>query len=280
VEVKRKNGCLRAIGWIAVVLAWIILISAIVTALAVLFGVRDNIFRWFGMIGLPFGIMAFVQLYVIGKMILVATDVEYNTRVTAATVDNLNSTITELKESGRSNAAAIGSLSDSVGDVKTEVAPLAAAVAAATAAQQAQQKQLPPPPPEPDPEPAPDTEPLAAPDADVDADVTPEADAEADAEAEVEAVPEPEPDPVPASDDFTKLEGVGPKISGLLTDSGITTYEQLANTSADELGDILTNAGLRFANPESWPEQAKHAAAGDWDGLTEYQQSLRSGRTT
>ena len=283
-EVKRKNGCLRAIGWIAVVLAWIILISAIVTALAVLFGVRDNIFRWFGMIGLPFGIMAFVQLYVIGKMILVATDVEYNTRVTAATVDNLNSTLTELKESGRANAVAISSLSDSVGDVKTEVAPLAAAVAAATTAQQAQQKQLPPPPPEPDPEPAPDTEPLAAPEADADADDTPEA----DADAEVEAVPEPEPDPdpepepdpdpVPASDDFTKLEGVGPKISGLLADSGITTYEQLANTSTDELGDILTNAGLRFANPESWPEQAKYAAAGDWDGLAEYQQSLRGGR--
>lgn len=275
-EVKRKNGCLRAIGWIAVVLAWIILISAIVTALAVLFGVRDNIFRWFGMIGLPFGIMAFVQLYVLGKMILVATDVEYNTRVTAATVDNLNSTITELKESGRSNAAAISSLSDSVGDVKTEVAPLAAAVAAATAAQQAQQKQLPPPPPEPDPEPEPDTEPLAAPDAEADADDTPEA----DADAAVEAVPEPEPDPVPPSDDFTKLEGVGPKISGLLTDSGITTYEQLANTSADELGDILTNAGLRFANPESWPEQARFAADGDWDGLTAYQQTLRAGRTS
>lgn len=275
-EVKRKNGCLRAIGWIAVVLAWIILISAIVTALAVLFGVRDNIFRWFGMIGLPFGIMAFVQLYVLGKMILVATDVEYNTRVTAATVDNLNSTITELKESGRSNAAAISSLSDSVGDVKTEVAPLAAAVAAATAAQQAQQKQLPPPPPEPDPEPEPDTEPLAAPDAEADADDTPEA----DADAEVEAVPEPEPDPVPPSDDFTKLEGVGPKISGLLTDSGITTYEQLANTSADELGDILTNAGLRFANPESWPEQARFAANGDWDGLVAYQQTLRAGRTS
>ncbi len=68
-EVKRKYGCLRAIGWVAVVLAWIILISAIVTALAVLFGVNDNIFRWFGFTGLPFGILAFLQFYVIGKLI-------------------------------------------------------------------------------------------------------------------------------------------------------------------------------------------------------------------
>jgi len=269
VEVKRKNGCLRAIGWVAVVLAWIILISAIVTALAVLFGVRDNIFRWFGMAGLPFGLMAFVQLYVIGKMILVATDVEYNTRVAAATVDNLNSAITELKESGRTNAAAISSLSDSVGDVKTEVAPLAAAVAAATAAQKAQQQQLPPPSPEPDPEPESDTDSVDEPDAE----------ANTDAEADADPEPEPEPDPVPPSDDFTKLEGVGPKISGLLVESGITTYEQLSNTSVDQLSDILTNAGLRFANPESWPGQAKFSADGDWDGLAAYQQTLRSGRT-
>jgi len=256
------------------VLAWIILISAIVTAIAVYFGINHNIFRWLGFTGLPFGILAFLQLYVIGKLIILATDVEHNTRVASASVDNFNSSISDLKESGRSNAAAIGSLSGSVDGVKAEIAPLAAAVAAATVALQAKPQQLPPPPPEPEPEP--ESEPAPEPDPEPESATEPEAESEAESETvvdeDVESEADAEPEPEVASDDFTKLEGVGPKISGLLSENGITTYEQLANTSVDELGDVLTNAGLRFANPESWPEQAKYAASGDWDGLAEYQQ--------
>ncbi len=289
-EVKRKYGCLRVIGWIAIVLAWIILISAIIAAISVYFGVNHNIFRWLGFTSLPFGILAFIQLYVIGKLIVLATDVEYNTRVTAASVDNFNSGMSELKESGRSSAAAISALSGSVDGVQAEVEPLAAAVVAATAAtvaMQAKPEQLPPPPPPPEPElepeAAPEPEPEAEPVADEDADAEPADDADVDTEpatdADAEPEPEPEPEPVAVSDDFTKLEGVGPKISGLLNDNGITTYQQLADTSVEDLSGVLTDAGLRFANPESWPEQAKFAADGDWDGLAAYQQSLRGGRT-
>ena len=260
-EVKRKYGCLRAIGWIAQALAWIILIVAIVTAIAVYFGVNNNIFRWFGVASLPFGIWAFLQLFIVGRLLTLATDVEYNTRVTSASVANLNGALTELKESGRASVAAVSNLSGAVDDVKLQLEPLTAAALTAIAVHDAESERVPPPPalqePEPEPEPQPEPEP------------------------DLEPEPEPESEPEPEIDlsDFTKIEGVGPKISGLLKDSGIKTYDQLANTSVDDLQQVLSDAGLRFANPASWPEQAKFAANADWDGLEEYQQSQRGGRS-
>jgi len=97
---------------------------------------------------------------------------------------------------------------------------------------------------------------------------------------EIEAVePEPEPAPV-APDDLKKIEGVGPKIEELLNNAGIQTYTQLAETDADQLKQILADAGARYqmANPTSWPAQAKLAGAADWDGLTEFQDKLHAGR--
>ncbi len=269
-EVKRKYGCLRFIGWIAQALAWIILIVTIVTVIAVYFGINDNIFRWFGFAGLPFGIWAFLQLFVIGRLLTLATDVEYNSRVASATVANLNSTITELKESGRSSVVAIDSLSGAVDDVKLQIEPLTAAALTAAAVHEAEAERVPPPPALPEPDPEPEPEPVPEPEPEPESELVPEP----------ESDPEPEPEPEIATSDFTKLEGIGPKISGLLHASGVSTYDQLANTSVDDLQQVLSDAGLRFANATSWPEQAKFAANADWDGLTEYQQSLRGGRIT
>jgi predicted flap endonuclease-1-like 5' DNA nuclease len=91
--------------------------------------------------------------------------------------------------------------------------------------------------------------------------------------------PEPAAAPAPpVGDDLKRIEGIGPKISGLLKDAGITTFIQLADTEVSRLEQILEAADLRLANPETWPEQAKLAAAGDWDTLAQLQEDLKGGR--
>jgi predicted flap endonuclease-1-like 5' DNA nuclease len=99
-----------------------------------------------------------------------------------------------------------------------------------------------------------------------------------------EAVRMPTPEPVvpaaqpPTPDDLTKIEGIGPKIAALLQGAGITTFYELAETDVERIGALLKEAELRLADPSSWPEQARLAAEGDWDGLQALQDSLKGGR--
>ena len=88
------------------------------------------------------------------------------------------------------------------------------------------------------------------------------------------------PRPAPSSpDDLRRIEGIGPRISGILREAGITTFAQLAHTDVSRLRTILSESGLRApADPTTWPEQAKLAAAGDWDGLAALQAELERGR--
>ena len=79
-------------------------------------------------------------------------------------------------------------------------------------------------------------------------------------------------------DDLTRIEGIGPKISSTLQEAGITTFSQLAATEMDRLEEILQGANLRLANPDTWPQQAKLAAAGEWDTLQVLQDELKGGR--
>ena len=94
---------------------------------------------------------------------------------------------------------------------------------------------------------------------------------------ESEAADEAAPDTV-EPDDLTKIEGIGPKISSLLQDAGISTYAQLADTSTERLDEIVDAAGLHMANAASWPEQARLAAGGKWDELAQWQDELKGGR--
>ncbi len=89
----------------------------------------------------------------------------------------------------------------------------------------------------------------------------------------------PEEAPSNAQDDLTIIEGIGPKISEHLRRAGIFTFHQLAETPIERLNEILTAARLRhLANPGTWPEQARLAAAGDRAGLAKLQDSLKGGR--
>ncbi len=79
-------------------------------------------------------------------------------------------------------------------------------------------------------------------------------------------------------DDLKRIEGIGPKISALIAQRGITTFQQLADTGTDHLRQILDDAGITIANPATWPEQASLAARGDWARLKELQSQLKGGR--
>ena len=73
-------------------------------------------------------------------------------------------------------------------------------------------------------------------------------------------------------DDLKKIEGIGPFFESLLNKAGITTYEQLKDTSRDTLKGIIDAAGpdYRMHEPETWPYQAGLAASGDWKKLQDY----------
>jgi predicted flap endonuclease-1-like 5' DNA nuclease len=80
-------------------------------------------------------------------------------------------------------------------------------------------------------------------------------------------------------DDLKIIEGIGPAISGILHDSGITTFRALAGAPLEQLDAILVQAKLRrLADPETWPEQAGLAADGKWEELETLQRSLKAGR--
>ncbi|MFN2223842.1 MAG: helix-hairpin-helix domain-containing protein [Chloroflexota bacterium] len=95
----------------------------------------------------------------------------------------------------------------------------------------------------------------------------------------------PEPEPVEdieeapqAPDDLKRIEGIGPKISSILNENGITTFAALAASDPEHLQKILDDAGIRLAFPETWPKQASLAAAGKWEELGTLQENLKGGR--
>lgn len=84
--------------------------------------------------------------------------------------------------------------------------------------------------------------------------------------------------PVAQADDLTIVEGIGPKIAGVLQAAGITTFAQLAAADVAQLTEIVQQADLRLAHPDTWPEQAALAAEGKWDELQSLTSQLKGGR--
>jgi predicted flap endonuclease-1-like 5' DNA nuclease len=81
-------------------------------------------------------------------------------------------------------------------------------------------------------------------------------------------------------DDLTKIEGIGPKIAGLLTEAGISTFSDLAKAKTTKVKEILEAAGSRYKmhDPTTWGKQAKLAADGKWDDLKKLQDELMGGK--
>lgn len=84
----------------------------------------------------------------------------------------------------------------------------------------------------------------------------------------------------PVKDDLTKIEGIGPKIAGLLNGRNIYSFHQLSQTDPSDIKGILNDAGPRYQmhDPGSWPRQATLAASGQWDELQKLQDELDGGK--
>ncbi len=82
------------------------------------------------------------------------------------------------------------------------------------------------------------------------------------------------------SDDLTKIEGIGPVISGLLNEMGIYTFKQLSLIDPINIKLKLDSQGSRFRThePKTWPNQAKMANEQRWDELKKWQDELNGGK--
>lgn len=103
------------------------------------------------------------------------------------------------------------------------------------------------------------------------------------AKAATKAAPKkakPAPKVIAKPDDLKKIEGIGPKIAGLLNAQGIMTFADLSKAKKATLTAVLADAGSRFKmhDPTTWPKQAKLAATGEWDKLAKLQDELKGGR--
>ncbi|MEN0003820.1 MAG: 50S ribosomal protein L27 [Bacteroidota bacterium] len=81
-------------------------------------------------------------------------------------------------------------------------------------------------------------------------------------------------------DDLKMVEGIGPKIEGLLHDAGIMTWQDLADAPTEKVQAILDDAGPRYRmhDPATWAKQARMAANEQWAELEAYQDHLDGGR--
>ena len=81
-------------------------------------------------------------------------------------------------------------------------------------------------------------------------------------------------------DDLKIVEGIGPKIEGLLNEGGIHTWKDLAEADVEKVQAILDEAGPRYRmhDPATWAKQAKMAFEANWEELEAYQDRLQGGR--
>jgi chromosome segregation ATPase len=83
-------------------------------------------------------------------------------------------------------------------------------------------------------------------------------------------------------DDFNHITGIGQKISSTLKHAGIKSFSKLATTDVKQINEILEKenpALLKLSNPSTWPEQARIAAEGDWEALSNLQNSIKATKT-
>jgi len=77
------------------------------------------------------------------------------------------------------------------------------------------------------------------------------------------------------------IEGVGPKIEGILNKAGYITWKDLANADSNTLQNIMHDAGPRYRihSPRTWQKQIQLCLEKNWQGLIDYQQKLYSEKT-
>jgi large subunit ribosomal protein L13 len=81
-------------------------------------------------------------------------------------------------------------------------------------------------------------------------------------------------------DDLKVVEGIGPKIEGLLQEAGISNWADLAAADVEKLNGVLAEAGSRYSmhDATTWPKQAQLCVDEAWAELEKYQDELDGGR--
>jgi predicted flap endonuclease-1-like 5' DNA nuclease len=81
-------------------------------------------------------------------------------------------------------------------------------------------------------------------------------------------------------DDLKVVEGIGPKIEGMLKDVGIKTWESLSEATVADCQKVLDGGGKRYKvhDPASWPMQCKMAYEGKWKQLLKWQDEHNHGK--
>ena len=84
------------------------------------------------------------------------------------------------------------------------------------------------------------------------------------------------------TDKLRLIEGVGPKIEGLLHDVGILSFKDLAQAKQATLQEVLDKAGTHYQmhDPGTWSEQAALAAEGKMKALKAWQDKLKGGKAS
>ncbi len=80
--------------------------------------------------------------------------------------------------------------------------------------------------------------------------------------------------------DLKVVEGIGPKISEMFINAGISTWKDLSETSVAKCKEVLNSGGDRYKvhNPASWPMQSKMAYEGKWEELLKWQDEHDHGK--
>ncbi len=81
-----------------------------------------------------------------------------------------------------------------------------------------------------------------------------------------------------STQDLQQIKGIGPKYARKLSDAGITTLEQLAASTPEQLQAIIQVRGL--ANYEDWIRQARELTSQLQEGVAEAEAAAESGSET
>ena len=77
------------------------------------------------------------------------------------------------------------------------------------------------------------------------------------------------------------IEGIGPKIAGILRKAGIDTFNKLSKLNTEKISDLLVKAGgngyHRF-DPTTWSRQAQLASEGKFEELKELMDEMKGGK--
>jgi len=103
-DIPKKYSGLRFLAFVIKIVAWVALILSIVAAVwfwmqgKKMAGLQFGGQNWTGVFLLPLGLYTFIQLYIIGSLISLFADVEYNTRANATATARLISLMDKMEK--------------------------------------------------------------------------------------------------------------------------------------------------------------------------------------